>query len=140
MVCGKSLKCGTHQCKQVCHDGECSEVCAETCGKLLLCSHYCQQKCHYGSVCEGECRHPVLWKCKCGFAKVEGTCSQPLSVDCSPICAVEQRNRNFKEALNIQDRPQQRVEYEEDILALASEDMINTKKMEKIFAEFVSTR
>uniref|UniRef100_A0A1B6CP89 PHD-type domain-containing protein n=1 Tax=Clastoptera arizonana TaxID=38151 RepID=A0A1B6CP89_9HEMI len=99
-ICGKSLKCGYHSCKQICHKGDCGEcpltlprqcpcgktslllsciedvpTCKDTCGRTLDCGvHTCSQRCHKDKC--GGCLERRIKKCRCGLHFKEIPCQK----------------------------------------------------------------
>lgn len=104
-VCGKILSCGNHQCKKVCHTGECGECplglprtcpcgktksiapcseiidsCGDTCQKVLACGqHYCTMRCHKGEC--SPCLTIIEKKCRCGLHSKELPCSKTFTCE-----------------------------------------------------------
>lgn len=77
--CGRSLSCGLHVCKKVCHSGPCQSntpeggdtrhvSCGNQCGKKRrFCSHSCTSICHPDATCpDNPCLELVKVSCGCG--------------------------------------------------------------------------
>lgn len=105
-TCARTLLCAKHECKDVCHEGQCPpcphfsrqpcrcgrqiEVqpcgtkewqCENECGKALPCDlHRCSKKCHKGEC--GECPKSGARTCPCGKSK---EVILPCSIDV-PTC------------------------------------------------------
>ena len=120
LVCGKTLKCGSHTCRKTCHrPGECEDAhahCQQECGKpKKTCGHPCEQPCHAPSTCKEEkaCPFKVIITCDCQRKKEEVRCnaragvpdppSRQNSLKCDDECARLERNRRLAVALNISD-------------------------------------
>lgn len=121
-VCGKAYSCGHHECKKVCHSGECGKCpssgprtcpcgktshilpctekipsCGDTCGKQLACGiHYCADRCHKGSC--AACLQFCVKKCRCGAREKEMACSKEFTceIKCKNIKDCRRHNCNRK--------------------------------------------
>ncbi|KAG8344285.1 hypothetical protein TRVL_04887 [Trypanosoma vivax] len=114
-ICAKTLSCGKHTCKSICHRGQCAECswrvtttcycgaveeeracgskgfsCGRMCGERLECgAHFCTAACHAGpcNACE---RDPVVvTTCPCGATTLSATrlkCTDPIPT-CGKVCA-----------------------------------------------------
>lgn len=53
LTCNKTLPCGDHRCRRICHRGDCvGDGCRQPCVKLRPdCGHPCSAPCHWGSSC-----------------------------------------------------------------------------------------
>ncbi|KAH7072924.1 hypothetical protein BKA63DRAFT_53784 [Paraphoma chrysanthemicola] len=112
-ICGKTLRCGAHQCQKQCHrPGECEEPCRQPCGKeLSACGHPCMAPCHFPSICKEEkpCQHKIFVTCECQRIKQETKCAASKSNDgnskkslkCDEECARLERNHKLALALNV---------------------------------------
>ena len=120
LVCGKTLKCGSHTCRKTCHKpGECEDAethCQQECGKeKKACGHPCEQICHAPSACKEDkpCPLKVLITCDCQRKKEEVRCNaragvsdppgRQTSLKCDDECLRLARNRNLALALHISD-------------------------------------
>lgn len=114
-VCGKTLKCGFHQCLKSCHrPGECEDAgkhCQQPCGKEKSCGHPCSAPCHSPFPCKEDkpCEHKIFITCDCQRIKQEARCGATKgsvgnagkSLKCDDECARLERNRKLALALNI---------------------------------------
>jgi transcriptional repressor NF-X1 len=125
MVCGETLKCGSHTCRKQCHrPGECEdalEPCKQACGKTKkLCGHPCSEPCHAPFACTEKepCPTMVMITCPCGRLRREKRCNAARSVTkgqtaqnetppataslkCDDECARLERNRTLASALKV---------------------------------------
>lgn len=126
MVCGETLKCGSHTCQKQCHrPGECedaTEPCNQACGKIKkLCGHPCSEPCHAPFACSEKepCPTMVMITCPCGRLRKEKRCNAARAVTskaltpqndtfpaaaplkCDDECARLERNRSLASALKI---------------------------------------
>ena len=119
LPCGNKLKCGAHECKELCHrPGECEDVgiqgshCPQPCGKVRKsCDHTCVEQCHAPYACKEDkpCLSKTFITCPCQRRKQQTKClatranpwptREPLK--CDDECLTLQRNRRLAEALHI---------------------------------------
>jgi len=109
-ICKKSLDCGIHSCKQICHDGPCPPCnargvykcscgrkveereccerefrCENPCEKLLACGkHVCERGCHFGEC--GDCPLQGKRACPCGKRLYEGMACDIVVPLCGGTC------------------------------------------------------
>ncbi|XP_061975548.1 NF-X1-type zinc finger protein NFXL2 [Populus nigra] len=109
-ICNKSLDCGIHSCKQICHDGPCPPCnargvykcscgrkveereccerefrCENPCEKLLACGkHVCERGCHFGEC--GDCPLQGKRACPCGKRLYEGMACDIVVPLCGGTC------------------------------------------------------
>lgn len=81
LPCGKSLKCGRHKCKKICHPVPCeteTDVCKQNCTKpRVMCPHACNAPCHLDTPCPDTlCRDIIEVSCQCGLRKQSRTCHE----------------------------------------------------------------
>ena len=156
LVCGKTLKCGSHTCRKTCHKpGECEDAhqhCQQECGKAKkACGHPCEQPCHAPSSCKEDklCPFKVIITCDCQRKKEEVRCharaSAPepqvrqTSLKCDDECARLQRNRNLAQALHIpDDYANDHVPYSSTTLNMYLEDVAWAHKQENILRLFAA--
>ena len=112
-VCGRTLRCGTHQCQKQCHrPGECEDPCAQSCGKeLSICGHPCTAPCHFPQPCKEEkpCSQKLFVTCECQRIKQEAKCNASRhgegnlkkTLKCDEECARLERNRKLALALHV---------------------------------------
>ena len=141
-ICGKKLKCGSHNCRKSCHaPGECedahteSRTCQQACGKSKnACGHPCEEKCHAPFSCREEkpCSHKIFITCPCQTHKVEARCNASRhdpegngkrELKCDDECARLERNRKLALALNIDQstHTDDHIPYSEDSLNMYQE-------------------
>lgn len=116
-ICGKTLKCGSHFCKKLCHaPGECEDSagpCKQQCGKeKKTCGHPdLEHVCHAPFPCKEDqpCQSKIFATCTCQAQKQEMKCGASKSSEgnmlkalpCNDECARLERNRRLAVALNI---------------------------------------
>eukprot|EP01102_Stenamoeba_stenopodia_P016353 TRINITY_DN5713_c0_g1_i1.p1 TRINITY_DN5713_c0_g1~~TRINITY_DN5713_c0_g1_i1.p1 ORF type:complete len:1139 (-),score=226.25 TRINITY_DN5713_c0_g1_i1:86-3502(-) len=128
-LCEKTLSCGMHTCKRMCHNPPCTDSssttastsstspftsCGQACGKeRQACEHACQAKCHPGQPCPNTvCREMTTIKCACGRTSGKVFCMRGgegfdyLSPEqrvwpCDDRCEIEKRNKKLAEALGV---------------------------------------
>merc|ERR1719361_785497 len=117
-TCNKLLKiCGIHKCQRTCHSGKClkdsdaakrsKKGCGQICGLPLKCGHQCMAKCHPGTPCKTEaCKAQIIVQCKCGNSSLREYCRgrteyELKAIPCSEDCQVAERNKRFRDALNL---------------------------------------
>lgn len=109
-LCGKLLDCGTHKCKERCHDGDCPPCqarglygcycgrkkeekkccergfqCENPCERLLGCGkHVCERGCHSGEC--GQCPLQGKRTCPCGKNVYEGMACDVAVPLCGGTC------------------------------------------------------
>ncbi|KAM7499374.1 hypothetical protein LguiA_023788 [Lonicera macranthoides] len=109
-TCSKVLDCGTHQCSEKCHDGECPPCrargvyrcqcgkveeereccernfrCDVPCERLLACGkHKCDRGCHLGNC--GNCPLQGKRNCPCGKRVYEGIACDVVVPMCGATC------------------------------------------------------
>ncbi len=156
LVCGKSLKCGSHTCRKTCHKpGECEDAhqhCQQECGKAKkACGHPCEQPCHAPSACKEEkpCPFKVMITCDCQRKKEEVRCNARANVPepsgrqtclkCDEECARLERNRNLAMALHISDdHTDDHVPYSTTTLKMYLEDVAWAHKQEEVLRLFAA--
>lgn len=115
-VCGRPLKCGTHDCQQLCHRGPCSS-CPEAifhdiscaCGRTTLqppqpcgtrppeCRFQCQKRpgcghaavahnCHPDDMDCPKCPYLTFKRCACGAEEIPNTPCHLQEVHCGKVC------------------------------------------------------
>lgn len=156
LVCGKTLKCGSHTCRKTCHKpGECEDAqqhCQQECGKAKkACGHPCEQPCHAPSVCKEDklCPFKVMITCDCQRKKEEVRCNaranvpepagRQTSLKCDDECARLERNRNLALALHISDdHTDDHVPYSTTTLKMYLEDVAWAHKQEEALRLFAA--
>ena len=156
LVCGKSLKCGSHACRKTCHrPGNCEDSdahCQQMCGKLKkTCGHPCEQPCHAPSACKEEksCPFKVFITCDCQRRKEEVKCNaragisdppgRQTSLKCDDECLRLERNRKLASALNIpDDHTDDHVPYSDTTLRLYLENVPWCHEHEEILRIFAA--
>ncbi|KAL6811257.1 hypothetical protein GGI42DRAFT_340006 [Trichoderma sp. SZMC 28013] len=154
--CGKSLKCGLHKCRKLCHrPGECedsassSQTCGQVCGKTkLFCDHACQNPCHGQTPCNEStpCTAKTSIACPCGLRKQDVKClassSNPTpsrpELKCDDECLRLERNRRLAAALNIDpaSHANDHVPYSDTTLRLFKENLAWAETQEREFRVF----
>lgn len=156
LVCGKTLKCGSHTCRKTCHrPGECEDAhvhCQQECGKpKKTCGHPCEQPCHAPSVCKEEkaCPFKIIITCDCQRKKEEVRCNaragvpdppgRQNSLKCDDECARLERNRRLAVALNISDdHTDDHIPYSVTTLNMYLENTTWTHEQEEIMRIFAA--
>lgn len=156
LVCGKTLKCGSHTCRKTCHKpGECEDAhqhCQQECGKAKkTCGHPCEQPCHAPSACKEEklCPFKIIITCDCQRKKEEVRCNARAGVPephgrqtclkCDDECARLERNRNLATALHISDdHTDDHVPYSTATLNTYLADVAWAHKQEEILRLFAA--
>jgi len=156
LVCGNTLKCGSHSCRKTCHKpGECEDAqqhCQQECGKVKKsCGHPCEQACHAPSACKEDkpCPFKVMITCDCQRKKEEVRCNaranmpgppgRQTSLKCDDECARLERNRNLALALHIpDDHTDDHVPYSTTTLNMYLEDVAWAHKQEEILRLFAA--
>ncbi|KIV94347.1 hypothetical protein PV10_02121 [Exophiala mesophila] len=156
LICGRTLKCGSHQCRKTCHrPGECEDAqqhCQQECGKAKKsCGHPCEQTCHAPSACKEEkaCPFKVMITCDCQRKKEEVRCNaragmaeasgRQNSLKCDDECARLERNRNLARALHVSDdHTDDHVPYSTTTLTMYLEDVAWAHKQEAILRVFAA--
>ncbi|KAK1769692.1 hypothetical protein QBC33DRAFT_332130 [Phialemonium atrogriseum] len=158
LPCGKKLKCGTHECKKLCHrPGECEDVaisgsrCSQPCGKVRKsCDHTCVEQCHAPYPCKEDkpCQSKTFITCPCQRRKQETRClatrlntwptREPLK--CDDECLTLQRNRRLAEALNIdpETHTNDHVPYSDATLKLFKDNVNWAQGQEREFRVFAA--
>ncbi|KAL7800513.1 hypothetical protein V8C43DRAFT_209088 [Trichoderma afarasin] len=154
--CGKSLKCGLHKCRKLCHrPGECedsassSQTCGQVCAKTkLFCDHACQNPCHGQTPCNEStpCTAKTTIACPCGLRKQDVKClassSNPTpsrpELKCDDECLRLERNRRLAAALNIDpaSHANDHVPYSDTTLRLFKENLSWAETQEREFRVF----
>ncbi|KAK9115122.1 hypothetical protein Syun_021919 [Stephania yunnanensis] len=114
-TCGKSLTCGNHSCRELCHPGSCGEcelmpwriktcncgktklqnerhscldpipTCLQICGKLLPCGkHNCKEVCHVGDC--PPCMVLANQSCRCGSSNRTVECYKTVEEKEKFVC------------------------------------------------------
>ncbi|KAL9484696.1 hypothetical protein ACSS6W_003485 [Trichoderma asperelloides] len=154
--CGKTLKCGLHKCRKLCHrPGECedsassSQTCGQVCGKTkLFCDHACQNTCHGQTSCNesSPCTAKTVITCPCGHRQQEVKClassSNPTpsrpDLKCDDECLRLERNKRLAAALNIDptSHTNDHVPYSDTTLRLFKENLAWAETQEREFRVF----
>jgi transcriptional repressor NF-X1 len=74
-TCEKNLKCGVHLCKEICHNGPCTQECTQpVCFIIFIVSH---KKCFQVEI-----------KCRCNFTTIIVPCNKRdiEQVHCNKVC------------------------------------------------------
>uniref|UniRef100_A0A3B4AJF3 NF-X1-type domain-containing protein n=1 Tax=Periophthalmus magnuspinnatus TaxID=409849 RepID=A0A3B4AJF3_9GOBI len=83
LTCNKELPCEMHQCRRICHRGEClaEGMCQQPCVRPRSdCGHPCAAPCHKGSSCpHTTCTAKVSLQCDCGRRKETVMCAEAAS-------------------------------------------------------------
>uniref|UniRef100_A0A7N8WUA4 Transcriptional repressor NF-X1 n=1 Tax=Mastacembelus armatus TaxID=205130 RepID=A0A7N8WUA4_9TELE len=83
MTCNKELPCEMHQCRRICHKGDClaEGSCEQPCVVPRPdCGHPCSTPCHKGSSCpRTTCTAKVALQCSCGRRKETVVCTEAAS-------------------------------------------------------------
>ncbi|XP_075903772.1 transcriptional repressor NF-X1 isoform X2 [Nelusetta ayraudi] len=83
LTCNKTLPCGDHRCRRICHRAECvgEGGCRQPCVRPRPdCGHPCSAPCHQGSACpRSSCSAKVALQCDCGRRKETVICSEAAS-------------------------------------------------------------
>eukprot|EP01083_Nonionella_stella_P094498 265140_1 len=120
--CGRLLHCGAHHCVRTCHNDACTEHkdskkdqtkgCGQICNETLKCGHKCMYRCHgKNNTCHADgCKAQITVKCKCGnnwdTQYCRGRTQYDLkAVPCNEHCAIEERNKDLRDAFNIPTSP-----------------------------------
>ena len=156
LICGKTLRCGSHTCRKTCHKpGECEDAnqhCSQECGKAKkACGHPCEQPCHAPSTCREEklCPFKIIITCDCQRKKEEVKCNaragvpephgRQNSLKCDDECARLERNRNLAMALHISDdHTDEHVPYSTGSLNMYLEDVAWAHKQEGLLRLFAA--
>lgn len=156
LVCGKSLKCGSHSCRKTCHKpGECEDAhqhCQQECAKAKkMCGHACEQPCHAPATCKEDkaCPFKNIITCDCQRKKEEVRCNaranvtepsgRQTSLKCDEECARLERNRNLARALHISDdHIDDHIPYSTTTLQMYLEDVAWAHKQEEILRLFAA--
>ena len=156
LVCGKTLKCGSHTCQKLCHrPGECEDdvvSCQQICGKSKkTCGHPCERTCHAPSICKEDqyCSSKIMVTCECQRKKEEVRCNaragvpippnRQISLKCDDECARLERNRKLALALHISDEhTDEHVPYSTETLKLYIDDVAWANKQEEAFRLFAA--
>lgn len=156
--CGKRLKCGTHFCKLLCHQGECEDAavpgshCSQPCGKQReFCGHEDLDQCHVPFSCKEEkpCQSETFITCECQRRKQKVKClstrldprgpsREPLK--CDDECLRQKRNRQLAEALNIDpDHTDDHIPYQDVTLKLFRDNTEWAQTQEREFRVFAES-
>lgn len=156
LVCGQTLKCGSHTCRKTCHkSGECEDAhehCQQECGKAKkTCGHPCEKVCHAPSVCKEDrpCPFKVIITCDCQRKKEEVRCNaratvadppgRQTSLKCDEECARLERNKNLASALHIPEgHLDDHVPYSTATLNMYLEDVPWAHKQEETLRVFAA--
>lgn len=156
LVCGRKLKCGSHQCQKLCHrTGDCQDTltpCQQQCGKAKkMCGHPCEKPCHAPSTCKEDkpCPFKVMVTCDCQRKKEEIRCNaragmpEPAGrqspLKCDEECARLERNRNLAAALHISDgHLDDHVPYSTTTLNMYLEDVKWAHAQEELLRAFAA--
>jgi transcriptional repressor NF-X1 len=154
LVCGKTLKCGSHTCQKTCHKpGQCEDAlihCKQQCGKAKKsCGHPCEKPCHAPSACKEDknCPFKIMITCDCQRKKEEVRCNSRAAapdapgrhnaLKCDEECARLERNRGLAAALHIpDDHLDEHVPYSTATLKMYLEDATWAHKQEEILRMF----
>uniref|UniRef100_A0A8C5BPS1 Nuclear transcription factor, X-box binding 1 n=1 Tax=Gadus morhua TaxID=8049 RepID=A0A8C5BPS1_GADMO len=83
LACNKTLPCQMHQCRRICHRGDClvDGGCSQPCAIARSdCGHPCAAPCHTGSSCpRNPCTTKVALQCECGRRKETVMCPEAAS-------------------------------------------------------------
>eukprot|EP00455_Lapot_gusevi_P033864 TRINITY_DN3715_c0_g1_i11.p1 TRINITY_DN3715_c0_g1~~TRINITY_DN3715_c0_g1_i11.p1 ORF type:complete len:401 (-),score=72.80 TRINITY_DN3715_c0_g1_i11:87-1289(-) len=125
--------------------------CGQVCGAVLTCGHLCKAKCHPDTAkCPSQiCNELVTVSCACARISKQVPCSSAknaLTMEtqvllCDGQCAIEDRNRRFREALNITTNGQASktrfIPYTKSLLEQASPNLDLVVRMEKTLQQLV---
>ena len=80
-LCNRPLKCGSHKCNRVCHEGPCvppkgKSQCPQKCMTPRACGHPCNGPCHSGPCPTISCKEKVTVTCKCGNLSTVMSCGE----------------------------------------------------------------
>ena len=132
--CGKTLACGRHTDRLVCHGGPC-QPCQQQCGEALrFCEHRCQKPCAHKPageekiMCDTEpCSARIVATCVCGLRTEEVLCraaednafpEAPI-LPCSSECAIAQRQAVLRQAFKPDTGEGETEQYSGELLAMA---------------------
>lgn len=159
LPCGKKLKCGAHECKELCHrPGKCEDVgisgshCRQPCGKVRKsCDHVCVEQCHAPSLCKEDkpCLSKTFVTCPCQRRKQQTKClatranprsARDATLKCDDECLVLQRNRRLAEALHIDPdtHTNDHNPYSETTMELFGENLAWAQAREREFRAFAA--
>ncbi|XP_028909680.1 transcriptional repressor NF-X1 isoform X2 [Ornithorhynchus anatinus] len=83
LSCDRTLGCGMHRCRRICHRGDCllDRVCKQACTLPRPdCGHACGAECHPSSPCPAtRCGAEVELQCECGRRRETMICSEATS-------------------------------------------------------------
>ncbi|KAF2863546.1 hypothetical protein K470DRAFT_254841 [Piedraia hortae CBS 480.64] len=115
--CDKTLSCGYHRCRRLCHSpGDCEDSknskCTQPCGKQKrICGHPDTKPCHAPFPCNESdpCTSKITITCSCDSLKQEIKCNASVqtpsnfskTLPCTDECARLERRRKLAAALNI---------------------------------------
>ncbi|KAK0735003.1 hypothetical protein B0T26DRAFT_633635 [Lasiosphaeria miniovina] len=157
LPCGKKLKCGTHECKNLCHRaGQCEDAdisgthCAQPCSKVRKsCEHTCTDQCHAPFPCKEDkpCQSKTFITCPCQHRKQEVRCqatrlnpwpTRETSLKCDDECLRLQRNRLLADALKIdpETRTDDHIPYSDTTLKLFRDNNTWAQGQEREFRVF----
>ena len=154
-VCGKKLRCGSHKCRQTCHEsGDCEDVarpCKQSCGKAKrVCGHPCEEPCHAPSACREDkpCQIKMFVTCDCQHLKQEMKCNAlrasegntKKTLSCDDECARLARNQKLALALNVDpnSHKDQHIPYSIDTLKIFKENVKWCQAQERELRVFAS--
>ena len=154
-ICGKLLRCGSHNCRKTCHGpGECEDrgsPCRQMCGKpKKTCQHPCEEQCHAPFACREDkpCQRKILVTCACQHIKKEVRCNasktnegnQKETLNCDDECARLERNRKLALALNIdpETHKDEHIPYSKETLDLYSNNIKWAQTQERGFRIFAA--
>ncbi len=154
-ICGRTLKCGSHYCRKLCHKpGDCEDsgkACQQACGKAKkACGHPCEEICHAPYVCREDkpCPHKLFITCDCQHLKQEMKCNasktsegnSKKTLPCDDECARLERNRKLALALNIDPdaHKDDHIPYSAETLKLFQENVKWSQVQEREFRVFAA--
>jgi transcriptional repressor NF-X1 len=156
LPCGKTLKCGNHQCNKPCHrPGQCEDAdmagshCSQPCGKARKsCDHTCTEQCHAPDACKEDkpCQSKAFITCACQRRKQEIRClatrlndwPEREQLKCDDECLRLERNARLAAALNIDPdtHTDDHVPYSDTTLKLFKESTAWAQAQEREFRVF----
>ncbi|KAI9787928.1 MAG: FKBP12-associated protein [Peltula sp. TS41687] len=154
-ICGKLLRCGSHNCRNTCHGpGDCEDAgksCRQMCGKpKKACQHPCEEQCHAPYACRGDkpCQRKILVTCACQHVKKEMRCNaskssegnQTETLSCDDECARLERNHKLALALNIdpETHKDEYIPYSKETLDLYANNTKWAQTQERVFRVFAA--